>query len=381
MSRTDRRLESAGRVTTVEVFFDVVFVFTVTQLTGVLEGDTSWAGFGRIAIILGVLWYPYTGYAWLTNQVPPRHPAQKTTLFAGMAGFLLTSVAIPAAFTDTAVLFAVGFLVVVGVHLIMFSRSAARATAIRLAPYNLAAVLLIGLAALVTGPATYVLWLAAALVQAALPYLAPRFSWIGVAGSYEVAAEHLVERHGLLVIVALGESVVAIGAGVDIHHITAATATAVVMGLALPAALWWTYFMDTRAAASTLAAADPRTRTRLSARTYVLPHYLLLLGIIATATGIHAAVAHPEHPAGTPAAVALAGGVALFLAGTSGAALGLRLGLLPSRVAGALAVLATMAVGISTTARVQLAAIIVVLIGMLLVGPRHPSGRAGIRRH
>ncbi|SCL31418.1 Low temperature requirement protein LtrA [Micromonospora rhizosphaerae] len=367
--------DTAGRVTTVEVFFDVVFVFTVTQLALVLEDDLTWAGLGRVVLVLGVLWYPYTGYAWLTNQVPPRRPAQKITLFAGMAGFLLTSIAIPAAFTDTGLLFALGYLVLTGVHLIMFGRSAARAAAIRLTPYNLAAALLILLAAFVTGPATYALWVAAALVQAALPYLTPRHSWIRVAGTYEVAAGHLVERHGLLVIVALGESVVAIGAGVDIHHLTPGTAGAIVMALALPAALWWTYFTDTRAATATLDAAEPRVRTHLAARTFVLPHYLLLLGIVATATGIHAVVAHPDAPAGTAAALALAGGVALYLTGVGAARLALGLGLPLSRAAGAVAVLAAVPLGVWTVAGAQLAAVIVVLIAMLLAGPRHPAAR------
>lgn len=365
--------DTAGRVTTVEVFFDVVFVFTITQLAHVLSDDTTWAGLARVILILGVLWYPYTGYAWLTNQVPPRRPAQKIPLFAGMAGFLLTSVAIPAAFGDTALLFALGFLALTGVHLAMFSRSAARVTVSRLAPYNLGAALLILLAGLVSGPAAYALWVAAALVQAALPYATPGHSWIRVAGAYQVAAAHLVERHGLLVIVALGESVVAIGAGVDIHHVTPAIAGAIVMALALPAALWWTYFTDTRQAADALDAADPRERTHLAARTFVLPHYLLLLGVITTATGIHAAVGHPDEPAGAPAALALAGGVALYLAGASAGRLALRLDLLSSRPAGAVAVLATVPLGIWTVAGAQLAAVIVVLIAMLLVGPRHSA--------
>lgn len=367
--------DTAGRVTTVEVFFDVVFVFTITQLAHVLSDDTTWAGLARVILILGVLWYPYTGYAWLTNQVPPRRPAQKIPLFAGMAGFLLTSVAIPAAFGDTALLFALGFLALTGVHLAMFSRSAARVTVSRLAPYNLGAALLILLAGFVSGPAAYALWVAAALVQAALPYATPGHSWIRVAGAYQVAAAHLVERHGLLVIVALGESVVAIGAGVDIHHVTPGTAGAIVMALALPAALWWTYFTDTRQAADALDAADPRERTHLAARTFVLPHYLLLLGVITTATGIHAAVGHPDEPAGAPAALALAGGVALYLAGASAGRLALRLDLLSSRPAGAVAVLATVPLGIWTVAGAQLAAVIAVLIAMLLVGPRHPAAR------
>ncbi|MGS2616445.1 low temperature requirement protein A [Micromonospora sp. LZ34] len=376
MSPTDPRLDPARRVTPVEVFFDVVFVFTVTQLTGVLEGDLTWAGLGRIVLVFAVLWYPYTGYAWLTNQVPPRGAAQKIPLFAGMAGFLLTSVAIPAVFNGTGLLFALGFLVLTTVHLVMFSRSEARVAAIRLAPYNLGAVLLIVSAAFVTGPAAYALWVAAAIVQAALPYVTPQHSWIRVAGSYEVAAGHLVERHGLLVIVALGESVVAIGARVDIRHLTPGTVGAIVMALALPAALWWTYFTDTRHAASTLDAADPRARTHIAARTYVLPHFLLLLGVVGTATGIHAAVAHPDAPAGTAATLALAGGVALYLAGTGATRLALRLGLPASRAAGAAAVLATVPLGARTAAGVQLAAIIVLLTAMLLIGPRHPAPRA-----
>ncbi|WP_406046247.1 low temperature requirement protein A [Micromonospora sp. NBC_00898] len=281
------------------MFFDVVFVFTITQLAGVLEDDLTWAGFGRTLLILGVLWYAYTGYAWLTNHVPPRRPALKISLFAGMAGFLLTSVAVPTAFTDTRLLFAVGYLVLIIVHLITFSRSDARAVVPRLAPYDLAAALLILAAAFVGAPPP-ALWLAAALVQAALPYLTPRHSWIRVADTFHVSARHFVERHGLLVIIALGETVIAVGAGIDIHHVTAVTAGAIVMGLALPAAMWWTYFTDTRNADAALTTASPRARTHLAARTYVLPHYVILLGIIATAAGIHAAVPTRTSPPASP---------------------------------------------------------------------------------
>ncbi|MBM0226713.1 low temperature requirement protein A [Micromonospora sicca] len=286
-----------------------------------------------------------------------------------MAGFLLTSVAIPAAFTDTGLLFALGYLVLNGVHLIMFSRSDARAVVPRLASYNLGAALLIVLAAFVDAPATYALWLAAALVQAALPYLTPGHSWIRVASTFHVSAGHFVERHGLLVIIALGETVVAIGAGVDVRHVTAGTAGAIVMGLALPAAMWWTYFTDTRNAVASLTTATPSARTHLAARTYVLPHYLILLGIIATAAGIHAAVSHPGEPASIGAALALSGGVALFLTGVAGARLGLRLGLPLARPAGATAALATLPLGIGTVAGAQLAAAIGVLTVMPLAGP------------
>lgn len=360
--------DTADRVTPVEIFFDVVFVFIITQLAGLLEDDLTWAGFGRTVLILGVLWYAYTGYAWLTNHVPPRRPTLKISLFAGMAGFLLTSVAVPTAFTDTGLLFAVGYLVLIIVHLITFSRSDARAVVPRLAPYDLAAALLLLAAAFVGTPATYALWLAAALVQAALPYLTPRHSWIRVADTFHVSPRHFVERHGLLVIIALGETVIAVGAGIDVHHVTAGTAGAIVMGLALPAAMWWTYFTDTRNADAALTTASPRARTHLASRTYVLPHYVILLGIIATAAGIHAAVSHPDEPASIAAALALSGGVALFLTGVASARLGLRLGLPLARPAGAIAVLATLPLGIWTVAGAQIAAAIGVLTVMLVAG-------------
>ncbi|GAB3934659.1 hypothetical protein GCM10027614_08070 [Micromonospora vulcania] len=163
----------AERVTPIEVFFDVVFVLTITQLTGILEEHLSWANFGRAVLIFALLWYLYTGYAWLTNHVPPRQTTTKLFLLAGMAGFLLTAVALPDALADTGLIFAIGYLVVVVVHLTLFLHSDVRAGVHRLAPYNLGAALLVLTAAAFTGPAVPALWAAAVITQAALPYLFP----------------------------------------------------------------------------------------------------------------------------------------------------------------------------------------------------------------
>ncbi|MFC4017359.1 low temperature requirement protein A [Micromonospora sp. GCM10011542] len=365
----------ADRVTPVEVFFDVVFVLTITQLTHVLETHLTWAGLGHTVLIFGLLWYLYTGYAWLTNHVPPHTATAKALLFAGMAGFLLTAVALPDALADTGLLFALGYLIVVVVHLIMFVRSDARAGVHRLAPYNVAAALLVLAAAAFTGPAVFVLWTAAVLTQAVLPYLLPRHSWIGVAAAFHLGPDHFVERHGLLVIVALGESVVAIGIGVPTDQLTAGTAATVVLALALPAALWWTYFADSRPATAALTDTEPAERTRMAARTYVLPHFLLLLGVIPTAAGLHAAVAHPDEPASPGAALALSGGVALYLAGVSAARRALHVPIAPSRPVAALLVLATVAIGVTLPGAVQIVTITAVLVLMLLAGDRSP------RRH
>ncbi|MGC5022383.1 low temperature requirement protein A [Micromonospora sp. DT47] len=103
----------ADRVTPVEVFFDVVFVFTLTQLTRILEADLSLAGFGRVLLLFGILWWMFDGYVWLANHVPPRLPAQKLLLFVGMAGFLIAAVGVPRAFAGSGVVFGAGYLVVV----------------------------------------------------------------------------------------------------------------------------------------------------------------------------------------------------------------------------------------------------------------------------
>lgn len=134
---------------------------------------------------------------------------------------------------------------------------------------------------------------------------------MGLVSSFRIVPEHLVERHGLLVIIALGESVVAIGMGVDVEHLTAGTLAVVVLALALPAGLWWTYFTDTRATEARLVAAEPGPRVRLALRTG-FAHIPLMLGVVITAAGIHTAVAHPGDPSSWPAALALAGGVVVF---------------------------------------------------------------------
>ncbi|MEU8183748.1 low temperature requirement protein A [Micromonospora sp. NPDC049047] len=370
---------TADGVTLDEVFFDVVFVLTVTQLAGTLE-PTSWAGFGSSALIFGLLWYLYTGYAWLNNHLPPRQSTTRLLLFAGMAGFLLTAVALPDALTDSGVLFAVGYLVVVAVHLILFLHSDARSGALRLAPYNIGAALLVLAAAAFTGPAVPTLWATAVFTQAVLPYLLPRLSWTGAPAAFHLRPAHFVERHGLLVIVALGESVVAIGMGVPSEQLTAGKAAVIVLALALPVALWWTYFTDMRPAEAALAAAAPAIRTRTAASAYVLPHFLLLLGVIATVSGLHATVAHPDEPATPGAALALSGGVALFLIGITATRRALRLPIPLSRLTAALAALAAVAIGLAVAAPAQLGAVTGVVVLMLVTDTPRASRRVGHER-
>ncbi|MGK5742720.1 low temperature requirement protein A [Micromonospora sp. URMC 103] len=363
----------ADRATPVEIFFDVVFVLTVTQLAGLLEHHLNWAGVGQTVLILGLLWYVYSGYVWLTNHVPPRRPVRILLLFGGMAGFLLTAAAIPHAFTGSGLLFGVGYLIVVTVHIGLFSRSPHRPAVRRFVPYELGGAALVIVAGLLTGPAVPVLWVAAIFIQSVLPFLLPGHSWVGAAASLHVRPAHFVERHALLVIVALGETVVAIGMGARVDHLNPGVAGAVVMALALPATFWWTYFTDTAASEAALEHADDATRARLAARVYNLDHVVLLLGIIATATGLHAVVVHPETPAGWPAALALTAGVALFLAAIADLRHSVGVRRTTSRRATAALVLASTPIGASVNSALHLGVVIILMLVMLLIDGHRPG--------
>lgn len=364
----------AGPVTPVELFFDMVFVFTLTQLTSMLERELSLATVGRILLLFGILWWMYGGYAWLTNHVPPRRVSQKLLLFAGMAGFLIAAMGMPRAFEGTGVVFGLGYLVVICVHLLLFTQSDALAGVLRLAPFNVGSALLILAAGFFDGPAVYALWVAAFVLMAVVPYLIPRYSWVGVASSFHVSAEHFVERHGLLVLVALGESVVAIGMGVDVEHLTAATIGAIVLALVLPGELFWTYFSDSRAAEHALAGADGGARSLLSTRAYFFAHIPLLLGIVIAAAGIHGAIAHPGEPVEWRSASALAGGVALFLVGYADFRRAMAIGSPWNRLATALVVLATIPIGAKASAGIHLALVVAILAAMLALDSRTGAG-------
>ncbi len=360
-----------GAVTPVELFFDIVFVFTLTQLTRTLEADLSWATAGRILAVFVILWWMYGGYAWLTNHVPPRRTPIKLTLFAGMAGFLVAAVGIPAAFEGGGVIFGVGYLIVVCIHLLLFGQwSDARAGVARLAPYNVGSALLILFAGFLHGPSVYAVWVGAFVLMSVVPYWTPKYSWVGFAHSFHLSPPHFVERHGLLVLIALGESVIAIGAGSDITNFGVGSVAVTVMALLLPATLWWTYFTDVHPAEHALVAASPRDRSLLSVRAYFFCHIPMLLGIVVASAGIHAAVAHPARASDLPSAIALAGGVALFLFGMAEFRRCLRIGSPSSRVLTALAVLAAIPLARVTSAGVQLGAVIAMVVGMLLIEAR-----------
>ncbi|HEU0171661.1 MAG TPA: low temperature requirement protein A [Acidimicrobiales bacterium] len=364
--------ESEARVSTLELFFDLVFVFAITQITGAVSHDSTAVGLARGVLLFAVLWWAWGAYAWLTNTVDTGETAPRLVLLAAMAATLVTALAVPTAWGDGGVAFALGYLVVMVLHAALFALAgdrpeATRRAILRLAPSNLgAAVLLVG-AGLSDGATQTALWVAAVVVSYAGPYVT------GVAG-FTVHPGHFVERHGLIVIIALGESIVAIGAGgedIVVDWALAGTALAV---MTLVAGLWWDYFTDDAAAGErALLAAQGHERARLARDVYSYLHVPLVLGIVFAAVGIHEVLAHSDAPLDPVFASAYAGGVALYFAGLAG--IRLRRGDPPGMlcIAAVVASLAMIPVGAEVDAIVTTIVLAVVSLGVAL----SRAGRTG----
>ena len=292
-------------------------------------------------------------------------------MLVAMAGFLTAGLAIPHSFGRDGVAFGLGYLTVVLVHAWLYFR--VNKNIIRLAPFNVASALLVIIAGLVArragspGLAGYLLWFAALAVQLGSPLI------VAPAGLFEIRPAHFVERHGALLIVALGESVAAVGIGASRLRggVTVSLVIASVLGLALAAALWWALFGtgDDDAAERVLAGAATQRRSALALSAFFYGNIPLLLGIVAIATGVQQAIERSigQLP-GVPArgAVALAAGAALFLAGDVAFRRLLGLGPVLIRSVTAAAAAATIAVGVAVTVEAQLALVTAMLAAMLV---------------
>jgi low temperature requirement protein LtrA len=365
------------RVSTLELFFDLVFAFTLTQLAATLAGSgISLASVAQVLLVFGAAWWMYGGYAWLTNTRTPDRTPERLLLLLGMAGFLVIGLAIrpgfsPAGPSAAGIFLGLGFLVVVGVHTVLYYR--VNRNILRIAPFNFVSALLVLLAGVTGGLAGYLLWTAALAIQILSPLVVP------VGGRFEIQPAHFAERHGALVIVALGESVAAVGIGAAGHPLDLQIVVAAVLGLGVCAALWWVYFGssdDERAARAMTAAPRPR-RPALALSAYFYPHIPILLGVVGLAAGVKLTIgqATQPHPAGQ--ALAIGGGTALFLAGHAAFRRALHLGPAWPRLATAVFALATAALGATVAVEAQLIVLLAGLVVMLGVErslPREAHG-------
>jgi len=306
------REEDDQAVTPLELFFDLVFVLAITQVTSLLAADPTAHGLVRGVLMLALLWWGWVGYAWLTNTVNVDEGVVRLAYLAAMAAMLVASLAVPTAYTNDAMVFAVAYFVFRGLHVVIYERSTRDRPdvnrAIRqLGPLMLLSAALIVVGALFDGAAQIAIW----AVAIALDYASPA---IRGADDWSVSPEHFAERHGLIVIIALGESIVAIGAGVTSPELDAQTIAAAVLGIAAVGALWWLYFdIVAIVAGRRLKAAPPLERNRLARDSYSYLHLPMIVGIVLLALGLKKTLGHPDETLKAVPAVALCGGVALYL--------------------------------------------------------------------
>ena len=353
------------RVSTLELFFDLVFVFAITQLTGILSHEVSVEDGFRVLLVFGALWWMYGGYVWLANARTPSRTTERLLMLAGMAGFLIMGLAIPEAFGRDGVALGIGYLIVVLIHGWLYQR--VNRNIARVAPFNLVAALLVITAGIVEGDAAYGLWAAALAVQVLSPFVLP------VRGRFAIQPAHFTERHGALVIIVLGESVVDIGIGAEGHPVTVSLALSAVLGLALTAALWWAYFgaEDDERAERAMVAADPAARPALALAAYFYAYIPMLLGIVALASGVKQAIVRTPGARCRPGpCVAMGCGVALFLAGSAAFRHALRIGPGRYRLTAAAVALAASWVGVTLSVAAEMAVLTLIVAAALAAESR-----------
>jgi low temperature requirement protein LtrA len=300
------------RVTPLELFFDLVFVLALTQCTTLVAHTPTWEGMLKGLLVLGMLWWSWVGYAWLTSVVDPEEGAVRLAIFVAMAAFLVAALCVPGAFGSEALLFACAYAVVRAAHIALFMLASSDDAALRQSVLGLAGSTAIGagllfVAAATSGRLQLGLWGLALVLDAGGPFLFGQDGW-------KLVPRHFAERHGAIVIIALGESIVAIGVGAK-ATIDAGVVIAGLLGVVVAAALWWVYFDVTAiVAARRLAkAAEGRERNGIARDSYSYLHFPMVAGIALIAVGLKRTIAHIDEPLKLVSATALLGGAAIYL--------------------------------------------------------------------
>jgi low temperature requirement protein LtrA len=364
------------RTSPVELLWDLVFVFSMTEVSVLLGHHLSWGGAGRALIVLALIWWAWSAFVWAANAHETSSPTLQAALLAGLVLIFVAGLAVPHVFEDEAVLFACTYAGVRFLHLALYADASRRGHAAWSAIAGFAATVTVGMALLIAGSflgttARTLLWAAAVAIDYAGP------AWLTrerLRGLQRVAVAHFAERYGLFVIICLGESIISIGAGASGQDLDGRLVAAMVSGLVITVALWWTYFHQVAEQAErrlrvhhdpVLAAADA----------YSYLHLIMIAGIIVFATGARLAVEAGGDSLDAAARLALCGGIALYLAGHAA----FRWRLLgwpgPAPLAGALALLALYAVTGDRPAWAVAVAAMLVLVAVCAVS-RTTEGEA-----
>jgi low temperature requirement protein LtrA len=312
--RLGAALRQEDRVLPLELFFDLVFVLAITQCTTLMSHHTTWTGLGEGMLVLALLWWSWTAYAWLTSVVDPEEGGVRIALFAAMAGFLIAAICVPEAFGDLATEFALAYGAVRFAQIFLLFLAGRDDPTFRRSVTGLGIGTTLGVSLLLLGSfldpgLRAAVWGLALILDMGEPYLFGSEGWHLVPG-------HFAERHGLIVIIALGESIVAIGLGAG-SHLTWGIAAAAALGIGVVAALWWAYF-DVVALVSArrlIRAPVGKVQNELARDSYSYIHFLLVAGVILLALGLKKGLGHPTNALENVPAFALVAGVAVYLFG------------------------------------------------------------------
>jgi low temperature requirement protein LtrA len=309
---SEQAAEREHRITPLELYFDLVFVFAFTQTTAVISEDTTWAGVGRGLLILAAVWWAWASYAWLTNTVDAGRDEVLAAVLVAMAAMFVAALAVPDAFGSHGVVFGVAFLIVAVMHLALYALSARSepelfVAILRIVPSSLLGASLILAAGFVDDPAKSVLWIGALAVG----FLGPLF---GGMDGWRLAPAHFVERHGLIVIIAIGESLIAIGLGARSADLDLKVIVAALLGLVVASSFWLAYFdFFPIRAQQLLTERQGAERIALARDAYSYLHLPMVAGIVLFAFAMEVTLEHVGRKLGTIPAFALCAGPALYL--------------------------------------------------------------------
>ena len=306
-------MRSEENVKPLELFFDLVFVLALTQCTALMADDPTWKGLARGVLVLGVLWWAWVGYSWLTSVVDPEEGVVRFAIFAAMAGLLVVALCVPEAFGDSALLFACAYGLVRAAHIALFVVASRDDPGFRRSVTGLGIGTATGVGLLVAasfadGVPQGGLWALALLLDMGEPYVFGADDW-------KLSPAHFAERHGLIMIIALGESIVALGVGAEGLEVDAGVVAASVLGIGVAAALWWLYFdIVALVAERRLAhAAAGREQNEIARDSFSYLHFPMVAGIVLVALGLKKTLEHVGDPLETVPAVAMLGGAGLYL--------------------------------------------------------------------
>src|SRR5918992_3245736 len=312
--RISPELRSREAVAPLELFFDLVFVLAFTQCTQLMADNPTWEGLAQGMLVLAVVWWAWVGYSWLTSVVEPEEGAVRIAIFGAMAALLVMALALPQVFGEWAGIFAVAYGLVRTGQIVLFLIAAQddpglRRSILGLAASTALAIRLIGAALFLDGGVQGALWVLGLTVDLGGPALFGAEGW-------KLMPSHFAERHSLVVILALGEAIVAIGVGADVG-LDAGVIVAAVLGIGVAAAQWWIYF-DVVALVTQrrlLEAKPGREQNALARDSYSFLHLPMVAGIVLAALGLKKTIGDVDHELKVEAAFALLFGVALYLLG------------------------------------------------------------------